>query len=59
MKHISSVNGKHNQEFEENIENKLQELQAKGFEIINVSVGGRGNDSGHAWVALILYDDKK
>ena len=59
MKHISSVSGKHNQDFEENIEKQLQELQSKGYEIINVSVGGRSNDSGHAWLALILYEDKE
>ena len=56
MKHIVTVRGNYYQDFEKNVEDKIQELQSAGNNIVNISIGGRGSDASHDWVALILYE---
>ena len=45
-------------DLEKNVEEKIQEIQSKGNEIVNVTMGGRGNESSEDWVALVLYEEK-
>jgi len=59
MKHVVAVRGDYYTDLEKNVEEKLQKLQESGNNIVNVSIGGRGNESLFDWVALILYDEKQ
>jgi len=45
MKHVATVRGDYYTDLETKVEEKLQELQSAGNEIVNVSLGGRGNES--------------
>ena len=72
MKHVATVRGDYYTDLETKVEEKLQELQSAGIaicrncnlqelqsagnEIVNVSLGGRGNESTQDWVAIILYE---
>ena len=56
MKHVVTVRGDYYQDFEKIVEDKIQELQSTGNNIVNTSIGGRGSDASHDWVALILYE---
>ena len=56
MKHVVTVRADYYQELEKNVEEKIQELQNAGKDIVNISMGGRGSDSSQDWVALILYE---
>ncbi len=58
MRYATTVKGRYDSELDKNLENKLQELQSAGNEIINVSVGGRADDSTHVWLAIVLYEKK-
>ncbi len=58
MKHAISVKGDFQSSLDKNLEKKLEELQSAGNEIINVSVGGRADDSSHVWLAIVLYEKK-
>jgi hypothetical protein len=59
VKHVVTVRADFYDQLEKNVEEKIQELQNNGSDIVNVSIGGRGTDSLHDWVALILHDEKK
>ena len=56
MKHVVAVRADYYQELEEVVEEKLQELQNSGKNIVDISLGGRGTESVHDWVALIMYE---
>ncbi len=58
MRYTSTVKGNFESELDKNLAKKLQELQSVGNEIINVSVGGRADDSTHVWLAIVLYEKK-
>jgi len=58
MRYTTTVKGNYQSELEENLAKKLQELQSAGNEIVNVSVGGRADDSSHMWLAIVLYEKK-
>ena len=59
MKHVVAVREDYYQELEKKVEEKIQELQKAGNDIVNISVGGRGAESTRDWVALILYEEKQ
>ncbi len=59
MKHVATVRAEYYEEFEKNVETKITELQNAGNDLVNISVGGRGSDSSHDWIALILYEKKE
>jgi hypothetical protein len=58
MKHVIAIRGTYYTDLEKNVEEKIQEIQSKGNEIVNVTMGGRGNESSEDWVALVLYEEK-
>ena len=58
MRHVVAVRGTYYTDLEKNVEEKLQEMQSQGKEIVNVTMGGRGNESTQDWVALVLYEEK-
>ena len=58
MKHVVAVWADYYQELEKKVEEKIQELQNNGNDIADISLGGRGSESGQDWVALILYEQK-
>jgi len=58
MKHVVAVREDYYQELERKVEEKIQELQNAGNYIVGISLGGRGAESVHDWVALILYEKK-
>ena len=58
MKHVVAVREDYYQELEKKVEEKIQELQNAGNDIVNISLAGRGAESVHDWVALILYEKK-
>ena len=59
MKHVVVVRADYYEELEKSVETKIQDLQNAGNDIVDISLGGRGAESVHDWVALILYEDKK
>lgn len=58
MKHVIAIRGTYYTDLEKNVERKIQEMQSEGKEIVNVTMGGRGNESAQDWVALVLYEEK-
>ena len=52
MKHVVAIRGISYVDLEKNVEEKLQELQSRGNEIVNVTMGGRGNESIQDWVCI-------
>ena len=58
MRHVSAVRGTYFEDLEKNVEEELQRLQLEGKEIVNVTMGGRGNESTQDWVALVLFDER-
>ena len=58
MKHVEAVRGDYYQDLQKAVEDKIQELQKAGNDTVNISIGGRGSESAHDWIALILYDKK-
>ncbi len=58
MRYATTVKGSYDSELDENLAKKLEELQSAGNEIINVSVGGRADDSSHVWLVIVLYEKK-
>lgn len=59
MKHVAVVRGDYYKDLEKNVEEKIQNLQNAGNDIVNISVGGRGNESLFDWIAVILYAEKQ
>ena len=45
MKHVVVVRADYYKDLEKSIEEKIQELQNTGNDIVSISVGGRGNES--------------
>lgn len=58
MRHVIAIRGSYYTDLEKNVEEKIQEIQSEGKEIVNVTIGGRGNESTQDWVALVLYEKK-
>ena len=58
MRHVIAIRGSYYTDLEKNVEEKIQEIQSEGKEIVNVTMGGRGNESTQDWVALVLYEEK-
>jgi len=59
MKHVVAVREDYSQELEKKVEEKIQELQKAGNDIVNISLAGRAEESRRDWVALILYEEKQ
>jgi len=59
MKHVVAVREDYYQELEKKVEEKIQELQKAGNDIVNISLAGRAEESRRDWVALILYEEKQ
>lgn len=58
MRHVIAIRGAYYTDLEKNVEEKIQEIQSEGKEIVNVTIGGRGNESTQDWVALVLYEEE-
>ena len=58
MKHVITIRGTYYTDLEKNVEEKIQEMQLEGKEIVNITMGGRGNESSEDWVALVLCEEK-
>ena len=58
MRHVIAIRESYYTDLEKNVEEKIQEIQSEGKEIVNVTMGGRGNESTQDWVALVLYEEK-
>ena len=59
MKHVAVVRGDYYHDLEKNVEEKILEIQKAGNEIVSISIGGRGSESTHDWIALIMYERKE
>ena len=59
MKHVVAVREDYYPELEKKVEEKIQELQKAGNDIVNISIAGREAESTRDWVALILYEEKQ
>ncbi len=58
MRHVKVVRERRSAELETHVEELILQLQSDGNEIVNVSIGGVGNESTHDLVAVILYEGK-